>query len=184
MSSETIDRFRGQYAFLSNFHQERGTDIRLDGEVYPSVEHAFQAAKTLDRNGRFRIRMALTPSEAKRRGRSVVLRADWEEVKVEVMYGLLRQKFRHGTPLAKLLLDTGDALLVEGNDWGDYFWGVCNGRGWNHLGKLLMRVREELRERAGAEAFSKELTKTEDIAKQNREAAKLFAAVYAGDRYR
>lgn len=87
----------------------------------------------------------LNPSEAKRLGRRVRLRSDWEQVKYDVMLDVVRAKFNQHPDLAQKLLATGDEELVEGNDWGDTYWGVCNGRGKNMLGKILMRVRAELR---------------------------------------
>ena len=87
----------------------------------------------------------LNLSEAKRLGRRVRLRSDWEQVKYDVMLDVVRAKFNQHPDLAQKLLATGDEELVEGNDWGDTYWGVCNGRGKNMLGKILMRVRAELR---------------------------------------
>ena len=87
----------------------------------------------------------LNPSEAKRLGRRMRLRSDWEQVKYDVMLDVVRAKFNQHPDLAQKLLATGDEELVEGNDWGDTYWGVCNGRGKNMLGKILMRVRAELR---------------------------------------
>ena len=78
-------------------------------------------------------------------GRSVSLRPDWEDIKDDVMLEGLYRKFTNDE-LAEWLLDTGDEELVEGNWWGDRYWGVCNGIGQNKLGKLLMKVREELAE--------------------------------------
>lgn len=135
-----ITKFSGKYRFLSNFFP---CNIKDDyWLVYPSVEHAFQAAKSLDR----KIRECFlngSAGEAKIKGRRVEIRGDWEQVKVSVMKEFLRQKFTQ-EPLKTKLLETGDALLVEGNTWGDTFWGVCNGEGQNMLGKLLMEVRAEL----------------------------------------
>lgn len=137
----TIDSFSGRYRFLSNFFP---CEIFYCGKSYPTVEHAFQAAKTLDESAREHIRLQSTPGRAKQLGRMCVLRTDWESVKKDVMLNLLRFKF--GRPdLRALLKSTGDFYLVEGNNWGDYFWGVCNGSGENWLGKLLMQVRDEIR---------------------------------------
>lgn len=86
--------------------------------------------------------MPLTAGQAKRRGYRVKLRDDWELVKLGIMEDLVRQKFNEKT-LGDMLLATGDAELVEGNDWGDKFWGVCDGEGQNMLGKILMKVRSE-----------------------------------------
>lgn len=140
--SQVIDRFEGKYGFLSNFYPH---PVKMRGVEYPTNEHAFQAAKTLDPKQRLFIRDAPTPSKAKYWGRALQLRSDWERIKVEVMLGLCRLKFKHD-PLRSLLLETGDAELIEGNTWGDTFWGVSAGQGRNELGKILMQVRAELRQ--------------------------------------
>lgn len=137
-----ITLFKDDNSFLSNFYP---CEIVLDGVDYPSVEHAFQAAKTRDLNARMSIRALDKPGQAKRYGRTVKLREGWDDMKLEVMESLVRQKFTNDWYLAERLLKTGDAELVEGNWWGDTYWGVCMGKGENHLGKILMRVREELR---------------------------------------
>lgn len=143
-----ITEFKGQYRFLSNFYtcvngiaMEEGGELRL----YKSVEHAFQAAKTLDDSERQNIRFMPTPSMAKRAGRKTTLRADWERIKLRVMLDLVRQKFAGDCTLKQSLLQTGDAQLIEGNNHGQTYWGVCGGVGENHLGKILMAVRAELR---------------------------------------
>ena len=138
-----IERFSGRARFLSNFYP---SIIEFEGQRYPTVEHAFQAAKTSDPKLRKRIREAGTPGTAKALGRKVPLRQDWERVKLDVMLGFLRKKFGHSM-LRDLLLGTGTAKLVEGNTWNDTFWGVVDGRGRNHLGRLLMQVRDELRQK-------------------------------------
>lgn len=138
-----INNFSCQWDFLSNFYPAR---IVYDSIAYPSIEHAFQAAKTKDKELRLAIRAAKTPGEAKRMGSQVQLRPEWELVKVDVMLQLLRLKF-YPENMAALLLSTGDHELVEGNHWQDTFWGVCNGVGENWLGRLLMQVRTEIKER-------------------------------------
>jgi len=80
---------------------------------------------------------------AKKRGRKVTMREDWDQVKIPIMEDLLSQKFSDPV-LAKKLVETGDSQLVEGNWWGDVFWGVCRGEGQNNLGKILMKIRERL----------------------------------------
>ncbi|CAA2367810.1 Uncharacterized domain COG3236 / GTPcyclohydrolase II [Xylella phage Bacata] len=138
---KTIGSFTGPHRFLSNFWS---VAIAFEGHSYRTVEHAFQAAKTFDEDERRRIRNEPDAGGAKRRGKTVTLREDWEEVKEDVMRNLLRQKF--GTePLKSKLLKTGKSKLVEGNWWGDTYWGVCDGKGKNRLGEILMEVREELR---------------------------------------
>ncbi len=142
-----IAEFKGRYRFLSNFYPAW---VSFDGDLYPTVEHAYQAAKTLDPSIRKHVRVADSPGEAKRRGRKAPLRAGWEDAKLGVMLDLLRQKFARtaGTvPFLEAwakLLATEDQELIEGNTWGDTFWGVCKGEGENHLGRLLMQVRGEL----------------------------------------
>lgn len=120
----------------------------FEGELYPTVEHAFQAAKALDLQVRAGIREAGHPAAAKQMGRRVDLRKDWEQVKYGIMLDLLRDKFRD-PELRTLLMATGDAQLIEGNTWNDKIWGAVLVKGeWigkNNLGKLLMQVRTECR---------------------------------------
>jgi N-glycosidase YbiA len=137
----TIDSFSGKYAFLSNFHS---AVVELDGVHYPTVEHAYQAAKTLNPTERAEIRV-VSAGQAKRLGRKVKIRPDWEAIKVDVMWNLLVQKFQRNNGFGIWLVNTGDAELVEGNHWGDTYWGVCKGEGLNMLGHLLMARRAELR---------------------------------------
>lgn len=132
-----IDSFRGEYRFLSNFYS---CPIIFEGDLYSSLEHAFQASKTLDSNERKVVRVAVKAGDAKRAGRKVTKRGDWDDVRVGIMRELLYQKF-NDLQLRQRLINTGDAELVEGNNWGDVFWGVCRGRGENWLGKLLMEIR-------------------------------------------
>lgn len=137
-----ISRFTGHYSWLSNFHK---SPIEVDGDRYLTVEHAFQAYKTLDLIERELVRNAPTPAKAKQLGQRVTLRPRWDDMKLAVMERMLREKFARGTPLAAELVATGNRYLTEGNGWGDEFWGVYNGRGLNHLGRLLMKIREDLR---------------------------------------
>lgn len=116
-------------------------------EGFKSGEHAFQAAKAIHRKDHLLVKHAVTPVAAKKVGRRIAMRSDWEDVKIEVMREVLRSKFAN-REMRKLLLATGDDELIEGNYWGDRFWGVCNGRGHNWLGKLLMEVRAECRIRS------------------------------------
>lgn len=132
-----IDRFEGPFAFLSNFFP-----APVFG--YPTVEHAYQASKTLDKEERGKIRAAATAAIAKRLGKTVTLRGGWEELKLPYMEVLVREKFTRHPELGKRLLATGKEELVEGNWWGDTFWGVSQGKGENHLGKILMQIRAEL----------------------------------------
>ena len=148
---DDILEFQGLYRYLSNFWPVK---VKLDGLEYPSVEHAFQAAKSLDFAERRAVKNAKTASEAKRMGRKIKRRADWFDVSLQIMETLIRQKFTRYPELGNKLLETGDAKLIEGNNWNDRFYGAVydtNRNEWmgeNHLGKLLMKIREELKQEA------------------------------------
>jgi ribA/ribD-fused uncharacterized protein len=140
-----ISKFQGEFRWLSNF-----TDVQVEfeGVMYPSVENAYVAAKTHDKVLRS-ILTKITSAEAKRLGRSIPIRSDWDEIKYSVMKGLIKQKFSYKWFEEKLLL-TGDREIVEGNSWHDNYWGICDcsecfeKSGQNNLGKLLMEIREGL----------------------------------------
>jgi ribA/ribD-fused uncharacterized protein len=134
--------FKGDWAFLSNFFKH---PVEFEGITYPSSEHAFVAAKTGSKLLKEFISRIPEPGPCKQFGRALELRENWEELRVGIMREILRKKFAKGTPLAERLDATGDLELVEGNWWGDTFWGVCKGKGENNLGKLLMEIREENR---------------------------------------
>jgi N-glycosidase YbiA len=136
-----ILEFEGRYAWLSNFYPVK---VRLDNIEYPSVEHAYQAAKTFDQSERFKIRTAKSPGTAKKLGKKVTLRPNWNRLRLRVMEDLLRQKFER-PDLRELLLTTYPGKLVEGNWWKDMYWGVFCGVGENHLGRLLMKIRDDIR---------------------------------------
>lgn len=144
-------QFRNEYGFLSNFQYAA---IEYDGMVFPTVENAFQAAKTEDKQQRTPF-LTAKPGEAKKLGRRVTLRKDWEAVKFSVMKELLAEKFpadpKHKNYwLSRKLLDTGSLMLVEENRWHDNVWGTCtcdkcrNKPHRNMLGILLMERRTEL----------------------------------------
>lgn len=136
----SISSFTGDYRWLSNFHPCR---IEDGGVEFGSVEAAYQSNKA-DNLDDFLLFADLTPGQAKRLGREIKIRSDWDDIKVMVMHRLLIEKFWHHVNLRELLLNTGDLELIEGNNWGDTFWGVCNGVGENMLGKLLMNVRDTI----------------------------------------
>ena len=143
-----IDKFDGEYAFLSNFYPSKILYDECERWYTPTVEHAFQASKTLSMEEEIDILASSTPGQAKRLGRVCYLRKDWEEAKDDVMYKFLQRKFAI-PELRDKLLATGDATLIEGNTWHDNYWGSCScnkckGRGKNKLGELLMKIREEL----------------------------------------
>lgn len=138
-----INQFRGEYFFLSNFFE---SPIIYKGISYKNNEAAFQAQKvnSPDEQSEF---SNLTPADAKRKGRRVKLRkdVDWDSVKTTYMYEIVKAKFMQNAELRIKLLETGNEHLEEGNTWGDRIWGTVNGVGQNRLGKILMKVREELK---------------------------------------
>lgn len=135
--------FFGELRYLSNFHL---CQITYEGITYPSSEHLFMAFKTLDPNVRQIIANIPEPKEVKKFGRTVDLRPMWDDIRVEMMYIACNEKFKQNKNLADKLIATGDLELVEHNWWKDKFWGVHFGEGENNLGKILMRVRKELKE--------------------------------------
>lgn len=130
--------FKDEYAFLSNMYPQ---PFMAGGKRWPTSEHFYQAMKTKDLKQREAIRLLDSPYKAKRAGRKLTIRPDWDDIKLEVMEFALRRKFADLKLRAKLVAVEGD--IVEDNTWGDTYWGRCNGRGSNHLGKLLMKLRAE-----------------------------------------
>lgn len=137
-----ITQFRGPNEFLSNFYYQRDP-ITLAGYSMYTVEHAYQMQKTNDPTWQRRIARAGSPGLAKKLGRQCPIRGDWEDSKLGTMFWLLSAKF-HPKDMAEKLVSTGQEELIEGNTWGDRYWGVCYGKGENHLGKLLMQLRDVL----------------------------------------
>lgn len=144
-----ITSFEGKYSFLSNFY---ACQTEYHNVKYPTSEHAYQAAKTNNPIQREAIKNADTPDDAKRLGRRVEIKSNWDEIKDEVMYEIVLNKFKNKRMQAKLLA-TENEILVEGNYWHDNYWGSCTcpkclqkPKG-NVLGKILMRVRKELKEK-------------------------------------
>ncbi|HEY8097169.1 MAG TPA: NADAR family protein [Methylobacter sp.] len=136
-----INRFDGEHFFLSNFYPCK---VRFDEQFYNSSEHAYQAAKTLDDTIRYKFRQDIKSLEAKRMGKKIKLRKDWEAVKRNIMEKIVLDKFTRNFDLRERLLQTGSLELIEGNTWNDTYWGVCNGQGFNHLGRILMKVRDQI----------------------------------------
>lgn len=142
-----INKFDGEYAFLSNFYE---CPVEYGGLVYKSSEAAFHAQKTLDEAERKQFTI-LDPSASKKLGRKIILRSDWESVKAKIMYEICYAKFSQNKDLKLKLLVTGDEYLEEGNYWHDNYWGNCNCEkckdihGKNILGVILMIIRGELK---------------------------------------
>lgn len=141
--TKVINKFKGDYAFLSNFEPCK---VSFNGRMYRTVEHAFQAAKSLDIVEQKLFQFVGDPGEAKKWGRQIKLRPDWETVKESIMKDLLRQKFTQ-EKFKKLLLETCNATIIEGNNHKDTYWGVYKGTGKNRLGELIMEVRKEIKEK-------------------------------------
>lgn len=136
-----IDRFVGDNYFLSNFYP---VQVWFEGMGYPSAEHAYVAAKTNDMTIRRVIQRMTDAASVKKYGRNLRLRPDWPTYRLVAMENIVRAKFTLNPYLAQELIETGDAELIEGNWWNDTFWGTCNDYGENHLGKILMKIREEI----------------------------------------
>lgn len=134
-----IKSFKGEHRWLSNFAR---CVVSLDGVKYPSTENAYQAAKTLILKDRVPLQ-SMTAGQAKRTGRKLEIRSDWDKVKLKIMFNLNKQKY-DTEPYNAQLLATGDEEIEEGNTWNDTFWGVCDGVGENNLGKIIMQIRQDL----------------------------------------
>lgn len=140
----TIESFQGEYRYLSNFYE---CSVPYDYLIFKTSEHAFQAAKAKHNNDWLNIWSLKFPSQAKKIGKTIEIKENWENIRIKVMYDIVFNKFLFNLKTIGLqLLKTNDAILIEGNTWGDQFWGVSNGFGYNHLGHILMQVRKELKE--------------------------------------
>ena len=139
--SSNISSFRDKYAFLSNFFP---APTVYEGLLYQCSEGAYAAAKSMDLMERIKF-ISLNGAQSKKLGKSVKLRTDWNEVRIGIMCEIVLSKFEGSPNLREMLVNTGDATLIEGNYWHDTFWGVCDGTGANHLGIILMDVRELLK---------------------------------------
>jgi len=143
-----IYKFADKYEFLSSFYS---VNIKLNGKEYKSVEHAYQSCKTKDESEHEWVRNAPTASKAKSFGKKVKVRKNWDDIKYRLMLKLVRSKFKH-PELRKMLLETGNEEILEGNYWHDNDFGNCTCdrcveiEGKNHLGKILMKVRQEIKD--------------------------------------
>lgn len=147
---ETIDQFRGEYYFLSNFYPD-APFVDEEGREWKTSEHYFQAMKCENSEDMKIIQNARSAAEAKTFGRMVKCRKDWEAIKITVMANALKMKFGQNPKLIPRLLDTGDAFLVEVNTWHDNFWGRCicdrckKKIGKNYLGLILIKLRDKFK---------------------------------------
>lgn len=147
--------FFDTHKFLSNYHPQ---PILYNGLLYKNNEAAYQAQKTHDPNKRLEF-IYYSPEVARRKGREIKpLREDWlkpleapdpegliVQIRDQIMYEINVKKYFRNIGLGQALLDTGDKYLEETNWWRDDYWGVFEGQGLNKLGRILMKVREELR---------------------------------------
>lgn len=139
-----INKFDGDFRFLSNFYE---CSINCLDDDYPSAEHAYQAMKSKDPEIRRQIKECQTPGQAKRLGNKIALRPNWDHMKWDIMLDIVASKFEQHPDLKEKLLSTGNSKLVEGNDWNDTYWGVCQGTGQNKLGEILMLIRSNFRKK-------------------------------------
>jgi ribA/ribD-fused uncharacterized protein len=138
-----IKEFQKEYRWLSNFAPVK---IKLDSGIYSSVEHAYQSSKSYDSDWKEYCKLETNPSQIKRQSKNVILKKDWDAIKDFIMMECLRQKFDQ-EPYRQKLIDTKNEQIQEGNYWGDTYWGVDlkTGKGENRLGKMIMKIREELK---------------------------------------
>lgn len=141
VTDDKIEGFFREHRDLSNFGSQ---SVEYEGLVYKSREAAYQAAKSDSYVVRLRF-TTLSPSDAKREGRLIALRKDWDTIKDEIMYDIIRKCVHTHDDLKTLLLSTGDKYLEETNWWRDQYWGVYQGKGENMLGKTLMKIRDEIK---------------------------------------
>jgi len=132
-----IKGFFGDYRWLSNFHV---CDVIFEGVLYPSSENAYQAAKCLDLRQKEQF-ITCNPSEAKKLSKNILIRENWNSFKYDVMSAIVFDKFYRNYDLRLKLIETNNKYLEESNHWSDFYWGVCNDKGQNKLGKILMGVR-------------------------------------------
>ncbi len=142
MPKKKIDKFDGEYKFLSNFFPCR---LSFHNVNYVSSEHAYQAQKCIYVKDLYKVANAKNAGEAKKIAKKVKCRKDWDEIKDDIMYDIVLSKFVENHYLANKLKETYPAKLIEGNWWGDIYWGKCKGKGKNKLGKILMKVREHFK---------------------------------------
>jgi len=137
--NEPITEFKDEYRFLSNFFH---APIKIGRHnVYPTNEHAFQALKCVNPDDHGQVMSAKTAAEAKKLGKQVIIKPNWNEIRNDVMFFINMVKYTTHQDLKQRLLATGSRELIEGNWWKDIYWGVCEDVGENHLGKILMRIR-------------------------------------------
>ncbi len=138
-----IEKFDGEYSWLSNF---KFVKVKLKGEIYPSVEHAYMSAKSDSLEWKRFCQTEINPGKVKKKSREVKTIDDWKEINLGVMFALLLQKFKR-EPFKSLLIKTGKQPIQEGNYWNDRFWGVCleTGVGENWLGRMIMIIRSGLK---------------------------------------
>lgn len=176
-----IKEFRNENFYLSNFYER---PVTFNGITYLNNEAAFQSMKVVDLEERKSF-ANLTASESKKKGRKVILRPDWESVKFDYMYLICKAKFSQNIDLKKKLLSTMGEELIEGTTgWHDNIWGNCecpkckNIVGQNHLGKILMRVRDEL---FFEDVLENELNKAKALVDNNE--IKTFVLFFANENY-
>lgn len=140
--------------FLSNFYPYKNKQgdkypekvtVLFEGIEFDCTENAYQAAKTLDMSIRLEI-SKMNPFQSKKYwiDKEGQVRSDWDDVKDTLMLEFNIQKFHGNKDLWNMLAATGDAELIEGNTWGDIYWGICDGIGQNKLGKILQQIRDTM----------------------------------------
>lgn len=142
---KVINNFDKEYRWLSNFYP---CFVFFEGELYPTVEHAYQASKTNNQEIRKQILNLSTPGKAKRFTKNICIINNHDKIKLRIMKDLLTQKFLTSDYLFEKLKETKNYKIIEENNWHDNYWGNClcekckNIVGKNNLGKLIMKIRD------------------------------------------
>lgn len=132
-----VKGFFGEYRFLSNFHP---APVLFEGEMYPSSENAYQAAKCVNLSDKVQF-LTCNPAQAKKLSKTILVKENWHSTKYDAMAAIVFDKFYRNPDIRQGLIELRQKYLEETNHWGDVYWGVCNGKGENKLGKILMGVR-------------------------------------------
>jgi len=136
-------RFNGETHPLSNFYPAK---INVDGKIYKTAEHYYQSEKATNTMDKSRVMQAESPSNARRIGKQIKKRADFDEIKDIIMYKGVKAKFTQNVEVKAYLLATGDRYLIEDASFSPYWGTGYNDMGENKMGKMLMQIRDELKQ--------------------------------------
>lgn len=141
MDNKVIDGFRGEYEYLANTYN---SDITYDGMTYTNAEAAYWAQRVKDKRARNKY-SRLSGNKARAKAMQAIPIEDWETTKNDIMMNILRVKFNKNSELGKKLIATNDAKIINTNTYRDDYYGVYMNKGKNILGKMLMKIRDEIK---------------------------------------